>query len=283
MGWKGAASLQEVSTEGWSRGCGWQWACRAQHLDTWLALKVSHRHSQYFQGQAQEGAHPQPRGPGRSYDGGTAAMGERPCPQLPWLMGDTHRGSQVSLDSPRCPRALSYPAGVGKVDGKCFLGSLSSRLGCQWLTAHRGQVPGGRHCVQAASASFSLGRACPAQASGSCRPAASRGALGSCPVLGSGEQASSPEVPVLPLRLKGGWSPGRDHVGQADLHPHRQWEEQAPPRSLASRSVSLLVLEGWVLPGASAHPPTPPAPALPLLLPRLCLISAVPGMRERLQ
>ena len=25
-GWKGAASLQEVSTEGQSQGCGWRWA-----------------------------------------------------------------------------------------------------------------------------------------------------------------------------------------------------------------------------------------------------------------
>ena len=191
----------------------------------------------------------------------------------PSLLGSwgthAHRGSQVSLDSPRCPRALSCLAGVGKVDRKCFLGSLSSRLGCWCLTAHRGQVLGGGHRVQAASASFSLGRARLAQASGPCHPAASRGALGSCPVLGIGEQASSPEVPVLPLRLRRGWSPGRDHVGQADPHPHSQRAAQPPPRSLASRSVSLLFLEGWVLPGPSVRPPPPHLPTPALSLPRL--------------
>ena len=107
------------------------------------------------------------------------------------------------------------------------------------------------------------------------QPAEAPSAPGSlCPVLGSREQAGSPEVPALPLGLRAGWSPGRDHAGQADPHPHRRQAAQAPPQSLASRSVSLLFLEGWFFFNLPAHRPTPcttPAPSL---------ISAVPGMPE---
>ena len=115
-------------------------------------------------------------------------------------------GSQVSLDSPRCPRVLSCPARVGKVQGKCFLGSLSSRLGCRWMTAHRGQVPGEGHRVQATAASFSLGHARPGQASGSCLPTASRGALGSRELVsGPGQQGagSQPRGASLAPRAQG--------------------------------------------------------------------------------
>lgn len=261
VGWKGAASLQEVSTEGWSWGCGWQWACRAQHLDIGPALKVSHGHSQHFQGQAQEGAHHSPGVPGGVMMGGLQPWEKGPAPSSLGSWGT--RAPRVTGQPGLAPVSQSsvLPGGGGE-SGREVLPRLTVLTPWTPVFAHGGQVPGGGHRVQAASASFSLGRARPAQASGPCRPAAGRGALGSCPVLGSGEQASSPEVPVLPLGLRGGWSPGRDHVGQADPHPHRQRAAQAPPRSLASRSVSLLLLEGWVLPGPSARPPTSPSPPL---------------------
>lgn len=183
------------------------------------------------------------------------------------------RGSQVSLDVPRCARAMSCRAGVGKAQGKHFLGSLSSRRGCRWLTAHRGQVPGGGHRVHAAAASFSLGRALPGQASGSCRPIASGGTLCSRELVSSPGQQGAGRQPR-------GASLAPQAQGRAEPRQGPHGSGRPPPAQAAGGTSSALVpgfqlfLEAWVFLDLPAHrPPRCTTPSPPL-------VSAVPGTRE---
>lgn len=203
------------------------------------------------------GRPPQPRGPGRSYDGGAAAV---------------RRGSQVSLDAP-CARAMSCRAGVGKVQGERSLGSLASRRGCRWLTARRdrSREEGIMFMPPRPASPWAVPARGRPRAPVAPQPAEAPSAPGSsCPVLGSREQAGSPEVPALPLGLRGGRSPGRDHEGQADPHRRRQRAALAPPRFLASSSCSR---PGVFLDLPAHRPPRCTTPSPPL-------VSAVPGTRE---
>lgn len=179
------------------------------------------------------------------------------------------RGSQVSLTAP--VRQGDVPPGRGgKAQGKhTLLGSLSSRRGCRWLTAHRGTGPGRRascSCRPRPASPWAV----PSQGRPRALPKASGGTLCSREldsVLGSREQAGSPEVPALPLGLRGGREPRQG--------PHVMWGRLPPAQAagrhwLCSRSLaSSFFLEAWP-PRPSGPPPSP----LHYPLPRLGFRSA---------
>lgn len=156
----------------------------------------------------------------------------------------------------QCARAMSCRAGVGKAQGERSLGSLASRRGCRWLTARWGQVPGGGHRVHAAAASFSLGRARPGQASGSCRPTASGGALGSRELVsGPGQQGAGrqPRGASLAPRAQGRAEPRQGPRGSGRPPP----AQAAGGTGSASVSGFQLLLEARGLPRPSGPPPSP--------------------------
>lgn len=186
------------------------------------------------------GRPPQPRGPGRSYDGGAAAV---------------RRGSQVSLDAP-VRQGHVLPGGGGEGAG----GALPWLTGLTpWMPVADcppGQVPGGGHRVHAAVASFSLGRARPGQASGSCRPTASGGALGSRELVsGPGQQGAGrqPRGASLAPRAQGRAEPRQGPRGSGRPPP----AQAAGGTGSASVSGFQLLLEARGLPRPSGPPPSP--------------------------
>lgn len=251
--WKGAASLQEEFQRRCSQGEVGGGA--GDPAPGCLALKASYR-APTLPG-SRPRRRPPPRGPGRVMTGAAAVR----------------RGSQVSLDVLGCAGAC--PAGrVGKAQGKHFLGSLSSRRGCRWLTAPGTGPREGRGIVFMPPVTLASPWAAPSQggASGSLSPPPLKREAHLC----SRELVSSPGQQGAGRRSPGcqPCPSGSGRAKQAGDHG----SDRPPPAQAAGGTSSALVPDSssWS-PGSSlTFRPT----ASPLHYPFPPLVSAVPGLGE---